>query len=143
MHTPAQAVKILVKMLKASSTIVPHISTLFNEILQCNKVPDEWNWSYVINLYKGKGDAMVVVSNRGLKLLEVVQKVLKRYNYILEVLIRSRISFDDMQFEFMSGCGTTDAIFILRQLQERHTGKRKDIFFAFIDLEKAFDRISR
>ena len=77
---------------------------------------------------------------RGLKLLEVVQKVLER---IFEVLIRSRISIDDKQFGFMPGRGTTDAIFILRQLQERYVGKRKDIFFAFIDLEKAFDRIPR
>ena len=82
----------------------------------------------------------IVVSYRGLELLEVVEKVLER---ILEVLIRSRISIDDMQFGFMPGRGTTDAIFILRQLQERYVGKRKYTFFAFIDLEKAFDRIPR
>ena len=33
---------IVVEMLKAASnSIVPHISTLFNQVLQCNKVPDE------------------------------------------------------------------------------------------------------
>ena len=32
----------IVEMLKAASnSIVPHISTLFNQVLQCNKVPDE------------------------------------------------------------------------------------------------------
>ena len=35
----------------------------------------------------------------------------------------------------MSGRGTTDAIFIVRQLQEKH--------LAFVDLEKAFDRVPR
>ena len=48
-----------------------------------------------------------------------------------------------MQFGFMSGKGTVDAIFIVRQLQEKFMEKRKDLFYAFVDLEKAFDRIPR
>ena len=48
-----------------------------------------------------------------------------------------------MQFGFMPGRGTTDAIFILRQLQEKYLQKKKNIYFAFVDLEKAFDRVPR
>ena len=48
-----------------------------------------------------------------------------------------------MQFGFMPGRGTTDAIFILRQLQEKHLAKNKKLYFAFVDLEKAFDRVPR
>ena len=48
-----------------------------------------------------------------------------------------------MQFGFMPGRGTTDAIFILRQLQEKYLQKKKNIYFAFVDLEKAFDRAPR
>ena len=47
------------------------------------------------------------------------------------------------------GRGTTDALFIIRQLQEKFLS-RKDLndknltlFFAFVDLEKAFDRVPR
>ena len=54
-----------------------------------------------------------------------------------------------MQFAFVPGRGTTDAIFIIRQLQEKFLS-RKDLndknltlFFAFVDLEKAFDRVPR
>ena len=50
---------------------------------------------------------------------------------------------DDMQFGFMPGRGTTDAIFILRQLQEKFLEKKLQLYFAFIDLEKAFDRVPR
>ena len=57
--------------------------------------------------------------------------------------MRERISIDDMQFGFMPGRGTTDAIFILRQLQEKHLAKNKKLYFAFVDLEKAFDRVPR
>ena len=43
----------------------------------------------------------------------------------------------------MPGKGTTDAIFILRQLHEKHISKKKNLYFIFVDLEKAFDRIPR
>ena len=43
----------------------------------------------------------------------------------------------------MEGRGTTDAIFILRQLQEKHINAGKNLYFAFVDLEKAFDRVPR
>ena len=34
-------------------------------------------------------------------------------------------------------------IFILRQLQEKFLGKKKNMYFAFVDLKKAFDRVPR
>ena len=37
--------------------------------------------------------------------------------------------------------GTTHAIFILRQLQEKYLQKKKNIYFAFVDPEKVFDRV--
>ena len=48
-----------------------------------------------------------------------------------------------MQFGFMPGRGTTDAIFLVKQLQEKYLGKKKNLYFAFIELEKAFDRVLR
>ena len=45
-----------------------------------------------------------------------------------------------MNSPFMSGQETTDAVFILRQLQEKYLAKSKNLFFAF-DLEKAFNRV--
>ena len=43
-----------------------------------------------------------------------------------------------MQFGFMPGKGTTDAIFIMQQVQEKHQSKKKKLYYAFVDLEKAF-----
>ena len=48
-----------------------------------------------------------------------------------------------MQCGFMPGRCTTDAIFILRQLQEKYMAANKPLFLAFVDLEKAFDRVPR
>ena len=60
-------------------------------------------------------------------------KVMER---MIDKLIREQAKIDSMQFGFMKGCGTTDAIFILRQLQEKYMAKNKKLYFAFVDLEK-------
>ena len=50
------------------------------------------------------------------------------------------MSIDDSQFGFVPGRGTTDAIFVVRQLQEKYLAANKELY---IDLEKAFDRVPR
>ena len=67
-------------------------------------------------------------------------KVIER---VVENLTRDTVSIDDMQFGCMPSRGTTDAIFILRQLQEKKLAKNKKLFLAFVDLEKVFDRVPR
>ena len=57
--------------------------------------------------------------------------------------LNQEVDIDKMQFGFMPGRGTIDAIFIARQLQEKYLEKKKRLFFAFVDLEKAFDRVPR
>ena len=61
---------------------------------------------------------------------------------VLEKRLRQKVKIDDMQFGFVPGKGTVDAIFMVRQLQEKFW-KRKNLFFAFVDLEKAFGRVPR
>ena len=39
------------------------------------------------------------------------------------------------------GRGTTDAVFVVRQLQEKYLAANKRFYLAFVDLEKAFDRV--
>ena len=49
----------------------------------------------------------------------------------------------DMQFGFMPGKGTIDAVFILRRIQEEYLAKQKKLYMCFVDLEKAFDGVPR
>ena len=132
---------IVAEMLKASGdTGARLVADLANDMVRNGVIPSDWENSFIINIYKGKGDALERGNYRGLKLLDHVMKGIER---VIEKIIRERISIDDMQFRFMPGCGTTDAIFILRQLQEKHLAKNKKLYFAFVDLEKAFDRVPR
>ena len=110
------------------------------------KIPEDWEMSLILNLYKGKGDALDTGNYRGLKLTEHVMKVIER---IVDTIIREMTTIDEVQFAFVPGRGTTDAIFIIRQLKEKFLsmknldGKNLILYFAFVDLEKSFNRVPR
>ena len=116
------------------------IRDLVDAIIHQGQIPSDWEDSYIVSLYKGKGDALSRGNYRGLKLIDQVMKVMER---VVEQLIRKQVRIDDMQFGFSPGKGTTDAIFIVRQLQEKHLAAGKPLYLAFVDLEKAFDRVPR
>jgi len=65
-------------------------------------------------------------------------KVVER---IFQHRIWQQIEVDDMQFVFMKGKGTTDAIFTVRQMQENFSKERSSTLA--VHLEKAFDRVLR
>ena len=46
------------------------------------------------------------------------------FKRIVEDLIRNIVKIDDMQFGFMPGHGTTDAIFIVTKIQEAYIEKK-------------------
>ena len=107
-------------------------------IIRDGKVPSDLEQSFIVCLYKGKGDALERGNYRGLKLTEKVMKILER---IVDSLIRQLVSIDNSQFCFVPGRGTTDAIFVVRQLQEKYLAANKRLYMAFVDLEKAFDQV--
>ena len=103
-------------------------------------MPSDWEMSVIINCFEGKGDAVERGNFRGLKLLDHLMKVFER---VIEKYIREAVNIDDMQFGFMPVKGTMDAIFISRIVQESFLAKKKDLYFTFVDLEQAFDRVPR
>jgi len=87
----------------------------------------------VLPIYRGKGYSVVCGSDTGIKLLKHAMKVVER---IFKYRIRQQIEVNDMQFEFLKGEGTADAIFTVRQLQENFRAKRKKLYFGFVDWKK-------
>ena len=57
---------------------------------------------------------------------------MKMLEHVEEGLIRQRVEIDEMQCGFMLGCGTTDAILIVCQLQEKHLIANKPLYMAFV-----------
>ena len=118
------------------------LKKLCQRLLDGRDMPEEWKTSVVVSIFKGNGDVMDCGAYRGVKLLEHAMKIIER---VLEKRIRVLAQVDDMQFGFMPGKGTTDALFILRRMQEEFRGREKKLqaYMCFMDLEKAFDRVPR
>ena len=68
---------------------------------------------------------------------------MKRRERVHDIRLRNILSISEEQFGFVKEQSTTDAIFALRQLQERYREGQQDLHSVFIDLEKAFDRVPR
>ena len=102
-------------------------------------IPSDWE-SFILNLYKGKGEALHRGNYIGLKMTDQVMKLLE---WIIDSYICKMVNIDDMQFGFVPGRGTTDVILIVPQLQEKYITANRLLYFAFVDLEKAFDRVPR
>ena len=72
-----------------------------------------------------------------MKLLENAMKIVER---VLERRIRTLVNLNEMQFGFMPGKRTIDAIFIVR-MQEEYQKKDKKLYMCFVDMEKSFDGV--
>ena len=129
------------EMMKEAGGFVSRWTTdLINNIVKEGCISDDWRKSILAPVYKRKGDPLVWGSYRAIKLVEQTMNVVGR---VLEKIIRCQVSIDNTQFGFMPGKGTTDAIFIMRQVQEKHQTKKKKLHYAFVGLEKAFDKSLR
>ena len=62
---------------------------------------------------------------------------------IIEARLRDRVKISKEQYEFMPGKGTTDATFVLRMLMEKYRKGQREQHCVFVDLEKAYNRVSR
>ena len=70
---------IVVEMIKAAGdTGATMIRDLATAISRDGKVPTDWEESFIVCLYKGKGDALDRGNYRGLKLTEQAMKILER-----------------------------------------------------------------
>ena len=56
---------------------------------------------------------------------------------VLNGRLRELVDIDKMQYGFILGRGTVDAVFFLQRLSEKIRAKNK-LFFIFADLEKGF-----
>ena len=105
---------IVVEMIRAASDMgTSMICDLAAAIIRHGKVLSDSEQSFIVCHYKRKGDALEKGNYHGLKLIEEVMKVLER---IVDGLIRQLVSIDNSRFGFIPGRGTTDAIFVVRQL---------------------------
>ena len=112
-------------MLKAAGEEgIELLRSLTLAVFSSGEVPKDWEESIILNLYKGKGDALDRGNYCGLKLTDQVMKLLER---VLGAFVRDMVDIDSMQFGFVPGRGTTNAIFIIQQLHEKCLAANKPL----------------
>ncbi|XGW06745.1 hypothetical protein V3C99_016790, partial [Haemonchus contortus] len=116
------------------------LTEFFNQVVAEKKVPESWQQSTTIPIWKKKGSPGDCTCYRPIRLLSHSMKIFER---IVDSRIRDIVELTTNQCGFVAGCSTIDAIHATRLLLEKHREKRRPIHLAFLDLEKAFDRVPR
>ena len=102
--------------------------------------PEEFTKVIMIPIPK-KANARECEDHRTISLICHASKImLKILTKRIENKVQNFISKN--QFGFRKGCGTRDAIGVLRMLYERCNEHGKDMYVCFVDFEKAFDRVN-
>ena len=133
---------IQVELLKAGGmSLVKWMQSLFNMVMKHGTAPRDWQRAVVIPIHK-KGCRLTCGNYRGVSLLSVAGKWFgKVLNARLRGCTEGRVMEEQGGFRARRSC--IDQVFILRQIAEKAIEKRRDVFLAFIDLEKAYDRVNR
>ncbi|KAK3517853.1 hypothetical protein QTP70_021012, partial [Hemibagrus guttatus] len=132
---------ILVKVWQClGEAAVEFLTSLFNRVLESERMPVEWRRSVLVPIFKNKGDVQSCSNYRGIKLMSHTMKLWER---VVEARLRKVVEICEQQYGFMPRKSTTDAIFALRILMEKYRDGQRELHCVFVDLEKAYDRVPR
>ena len=97
--------EVVLEMLKvADETGTIWMTDVCNSVVENGIIPEDWRRSWMVNVYKEKGDALAFGSYMGIKMLEHAMKVLER---VIEGRERNIVKIYKMQFGFMAGRSTS------------------------------------
>ncbi|KAK3545937.1 hypothetical protein QTP70_016961, partial [Hemibagrus guttatus] len=119
---------------------VEFLTSLFNRVLESEKMPEEWRRSVLVPIFKNKGDVQSCSNYRGIKLMSHTMKLWER---VVEAMLRKVVEICEQQYGFMPRKSTTDAIFALRILMEKYRDGQRELHCVFVDLGKAYDKVPR
>ena len=136
---------ILNEMIKSGSSIIlPALTKLFNLILRSNKFPEKWNTNIQSIIYKS-GNTTDCNNYRGISITSCLGKL---FTSVLHSRLLSYLEdnnkISDKQAAFRPGFSTSDHLFTLRALINKHVKvDKKKLYVCFIDFRKAYDKVLR
>src|SRR2546426_6684274 len=131
---PAEFLKIL------GEDVYLHIEKICKNMYNTGTWPQDFTKVVMIPLQK-KQNAVDCADHRTISLISHASKIMLR---ILTNRIEAKAKdfIGKNQFGFRKGCGTREAIGVLRMLCERSLELDNEVFVCFVDFEKAFDRVN-
>ena len=116
------------------------LAAVFNFSWRQAVVPLSWKQANVMSLYKGKGGRSQPSSYRP---ISITSMIIRTFEHLIHCRFSSQINgnLHPLQFGFRAQRSTTDAIAQILQHIRNHFSKGLSIPVAFLDLEKAFDRV--
>ncbi|CAF4744203.1 unnamed protein product [Pieris macdunnoughi] len=119
--------------------LVPILTKIFNDILTSEQIPEQWQTSHIILIYK-KGSKEDLSNYRPISLMSNIYKVFSKI-----LLDRLSTTLDESQpmeqAGFRKNFATIDHIHTVKQIIEKYSEYNKTVYMAFIDYTKAFDSI--
>ncbi|KAL4143980.1 hypothetical protein QTP88_006225 [Uroleucon formosanum] len=106
-------------------------------------VPDELKVARIVPIHK-KGDKTDFTNYRPISIVGILAKILEKIikNQLLDYLERDKLIFTG-QYGFRKNLGAEDALIDINNYLHTKRDIKKNILISFLDLEKAFDSISR
>ena len=113
---------------------------MINEVMETKQIPNQWKDMKIKLISKKKGQRQSMKNQRGLFLTNVISKVVERLIYNRnQNIIRNGVS--EYQCGSLKKRSAIDNLFVLQGAIDYHRFLKKDLFIAFIDAEKCFDKL--
>ncbi|XP_060582312.1 uncharacterized protein LOC132738738 [Ruditapes philippinarum] len=129
--------------LETADILVETLEKLFNTILDSGEFLKQWTEGVIVPILK-KPPCDDTNNYRGITLTSCFGKFFTSIlNERIQQWCNENDRLTDAQFGFRADHSTTDAIFVLQSLINQTIKQKKKLYAAFIDYQKAYDKIYR
>ena len=116
---------------------------IFNQSWQSGKLPDSWREAVIVPVLKKQKDKTKKTSYRPISLLSCLGKLMERMvNARLLTHLEENNLLKNTQSAFRKNRSTEDQLVLLAQELENAYMEKKKTLAVFVDLTKAFDKVS-
>ena len=126
-------------ILNGSPKLMIHLQILFNAMIQHGYVPHDFLSGVISPIVKdAQGDASSTTNYRGLTLSTPFASM---FEHAILLKIGHLLTTDHLQFGYKAKHSTSHALYVLRSCVDYFTNHGSNVFVAFLDCSKGFDKV--